>query len=183
MSRIGQKPIEVKPGIEVKIENHRVFLKNEKGEFEYELPKGLSARQEADKIMVERKNDDYKALHGLYRQLIQNGVTGLTEGFSKKLIIKGVGFRAVVEGDKLVLQVGFSHLIYVKIPEKVIVVVNKNVIEISGIDKQKVGQFAAQVRAVKKPEPYKGKGIMYEDEHIIRKAGKAGKAGVAGGSL
>ena len=122
MSRIGQKPIEVKPGIEVKIENRGVLLRNEKGEFVYELPKGISARQEADKIIVERKNDDYKALHGLYRQLIQNGMTGLTEGFSKKLIIKGVGFRAVVEGDKLVLQVGFSHPIYVSIPEKVMVV-------------------------------------------------------------
>lgn len=183
MSRIGQKPIEIKQGLEIKIENHGILLKNEKGEFIYELPKGLSVRQDANMIIVERKNDDYKALHGLYRQLIQNAVLGLTEGFSKKLIIKGVGFRAAVEDDKLLLNVGFSHPVYIVIPKEVAVTVNKNVIEISGIDKQKVGQFAAQARAVKKPEPYKGKGIMYEDEHIIRKAGKAGKAGVAGGGV
>lgn len=182
MSRIGQKPIEIKENVEVKIEDRKILLKNEKGEFEFELPRGLSVCRDGDRIIVERKNDSHKALHGLYRQLINNAYLGLIEGFSKKLIIKGVGFRAVIEEGKLVLNVGFSHVVERKIPSGLAVVVNKNVIEISGIDKQKVGQFAAEIRAIKKPEPYKGKGIMYEDERVIRKAGKAGKTGAAAGS-
>lgn len=180
MSRIGQKPVEVPQGLEVKIQDQHILLKNDKGVFEFELPKNITVKQEGDKIIVARKNDLAKALHGLYRQLINNAILGLTVGFSKKLVIKGVGYRAVIEGKELTLNIGFSHPVILKIPDDLTVTINKNVIEISGIDKQHVGQFAAQVRSMKKPEPYKGKGIMYEDEHVFRKAGKAGKT-TAGG--
>ena len=178
MSRIGKKPIIIPEQVEVKIDGGRVTVKGPKGQLTQELHPLVKVVQAGGELKVEVKKPEDKlqaSLWGLFRTLIGNLVEGVTKGFSKQLEINGIGFKAQVQGDKLVLNVGFSHPVEYRIPEGMQMAVDKNVITVSGIDKQQVGQVAAEIRAIKKPEPYKGKGIKYLDEVIRRKAGKVVK--------
>ncbi len=178
MSRIGKKPIAIPAGVEVKLDGSTVTVKGPKATLTREVHPNMAVKIEGDEIIVERPNDQKqnRALHGLTRSLIANMVEGSNTGFSKVLEVNGVGYRAAVQGKTLVLTVGYSHPVEMEIPEGLTAEVNGNKITISGADKQKVGQFAAEVREKRPPEPYKGKGIKYEDEHIRRKEGKAGKS-------
>lgn len=178
MSRIGRMPIAVPSGVTVDIaENNHVTVKGPKGTLERTLPIEMTIKKEGNEVVVQRPNDlkKNKSLHGLTRSLIHNMVTGVSEGYSKTLEINGVGYRAEKSGKKLVLNLGYSHPIEMTDPEGVESKVDGNNIVISGIDKEKVGQFAANIRDKRKPEPYKGKGIKYATEHIRRLAGKTGK--------
>ncbi|MCR5785667.1 MAG: 50S ribosomal protein L6 [Eubacterium sp.] len=178
MSRIGRMPIAIPAGVTVTIaENNQVTVKGPKGTLERVLPAEMEIKQEGDEIVVTRPNDlkKNKSLHGLTRTLINNMVIGVTEGYSKTLEVNGVGFRVAKSGNKLTLNLGFSHPVEMIDPEGVETSVDGNKIVVSGIDKEKVGQFAAEIRDKKRPEPYKGKGIKYADEVIRRKVGKAGK--------
>lgn len=174
MSRIGKKPIIIPGGVEVKIEGGKVFVKGPLGELERVFDKVILIKKEDDviKLTLQKKSVKANALWGTYASLISGMVEGVSRGFSKKLIVEGIGYKAQIEGRVLVLSLGFSHPIKVSIPEGVDIKVDKNKIEVSGIDKQLVGETAATIRASKKPEPYKGKGIRYENEVIRRKAGK-----------
>ena len=179
MSRVGRMPIAIPAGVTVDIaENNDVTVKGPKGELSRVFPAEMSIAIEADEIVVRRPNDlkKNKSLHGLTRALLNNMVKGVTEGFSKTLLITGVGYRASKQGNKLVLALGYSHPIEMEEPEGIeIEVPDQNKIIVKGIDKEKVGQCAAEIRSFRAPEPYKGKGIRYEDEHIRRKVGKTGK--------
>lgn len=178
MSRIGRMPIVIPAGVTVEIaENNHVTVKGPKGTLERTLPIEMTIKKEGNEVIVQRPNDlkKNKSLHGLTRSLIHNMVTGVSEGYSKTLEINGVGYRAEKSGKKLVLNLGYSHPIEMTDPEGVESKVDGNNIVISGIDKEKVGQFAANIRDKRKPEPYKGKGIKYATEHIRRLAGKTGK--------
>lgn len=177
MSRIGRQPILVPSGVSVSIESDLVTVNGSKGSLKQVILPGIAVTQEANNLVVTRANDDQsmKANHGLMRSLINNMVIGTSQGFSKKLEINGVGYKAIPQGTDLKLSLGFSHDIIYHIPSDITVVVEQNTVTISGINKQQVGQVAAEIRALKKPEPYKGKGIKYVGEHIIRKSGKAGK--------
>ena len=178
MSRIGKKPIIVPEKTEVKVENNKVMVKGPKGQLEQLLPSKVIVEVNNQDVLVKVENEnikEQKALWGLFRSLINNMVDGVVNGFSKQLEINGIGFKAVVSGKNLLLNVGFSHQVEYLIPEGIDISIEKNLITISGIDKQKVGQVAAEIRAIKKPEPYKGKGIKYIDEVIRRKAGKVVK--------
>ena len=178
MSRIGRMPIAIPAGVTVDIaENNKVTVKGPKGTLERVLPAEMKIKQENGELTVERPNDlkKMKSLHGLTRTLLNNMVTGVTEGFEKKLEVNGVGFRVEGGGQEITMALGFSHPVKYKAPEGIQLEVNKMEITVKGIDKQAVGQAAAEIRALKKPEPYKGKGIKYADEVILRKAGKAGK--------
>ena len=178
MSRIGNKSIVVPAGVEVTVNGSLVTVKGPKGTLTQEFNKRMSIAYENGEITVKRPSDDKldKSLHGLTRTLINNMVTGVTAGFSKELEINGVGYRAAKQGKELVMNLGYSHQVIVpEIDGITIDVPNPNKVVINGIDKQKVGQFACEVRAKRPPEPYKGKGIKYVDEVIIRKDGKAGK--------
>ena len=180
MSRIGLKPINVPAGVELKIEGNCVRVKGPKGELSHEIPEGIQVVQDGSVVKVARTDDDgyYKALHGLTRSLIANMVEGVTNGFSKTLEINGVGYRAAKQGNKLVLTIGYSHPVEIEAePGIEFEVPAPNRIIVKGADKQRVGQVAAEIRSVRPPEPYRGKGIKYLDETIRRKAGKAGKAG------
>lgn len=180
MSRVGKLAITVPAGVTVVQTGQTVTVTGPKGELSTHVLSVVSVAIGEGAVEVTRKNDSKEArsAHGLTRQLIANMVTGVTEGFEKRLEMKGVGYRAAAEGDKkLTLSVGFSHPVVMNAPENVTFKVEKNVIVISGIDKQVVGQIAAEIRKVRPPEPYKGKGIMYLGERIRRKAGKAAKAG------
>ena len=185
MSRIGKQPIKVSQGTEIKIEGDTIKVKGSKGELSFDLPSEIKAEMKEDNILISPKNketaqkesagkktNEASALWGLTRALIFNMVKGVTEGFEKKLEIQGVGYKAAMQGNKLVMQLGFSHPVELETPEGVELKVEKNIIIVSGIDKQKVGQTAAKIRDFKKPEPYKGKGIRYEGEKVRRKAGK-----------
>ncbi|GAB4174638.1 MAG: 50S ribosomal protein L6 [Calditrichia bacterium] len=177
MSRIGYAPIVIPEKVEVKIDKQTVTVKGPKGELQETLNPAITIKQEDGQLVFERPNDDreMKSLHGLCRALINNMIVGVTEGFKKTLKIEGVGFRAEKKGNNVVLQLGFSHNIIFKIPKEVTVdVPNPLTIEVSGINKYLVGQVAAKIRSFRKPEPYKGKGIRYENEVVRRKAGKAG---------
>ena len=179
MSRIGNAPIEIPSGVEVSVAGQDVTVKGSKGELSMTLPGDITAELDDNKLQVNRPGDDgdHKAMHGLARSLVQNMVIGVSEGFSKKLEIVGVGYRAQAKGSNaLELQLGFSHPVNIQAPEGIeFEVPQQTEIIVKGIDKQLVGQVAADIRALKKPEPYKGKGIRYAGEHIIRKAGKAAK--------
>ncbi len=180
MSRVGLKPIVLPAGVELKVEGNTVSVKGPKGQLQQEIPEGIRLVQEANTIKVERPNEEkyYKALHGLTRSLVANMVEGVTKGFSKTLEINGVGYRAAKQGKKLVLTIGYSHPVEFEEPPGIeFEVPGPNRVVVKGIDKQQVGQIAAEIRSTRKPEPYKGKGIKYENEVIRRKAGKAGKAG------
>ena len=179
MSRIGRMPIAVPAGVTVEIaENNHVTVKGPKGTLERTLPSEMDIKLEGEEIIVTRPNDlkKMKSLHGLTRTLIHNMVVGVTEGYTKTLEVNGVGYRVQMQGNNLVMNLGFSHQVIMEAPEGVKVECpSANAIVISGADKQKVGQFAAQVREKRPPEPYKGKAIKYAEEHIRRKEGKAGK--------
>jgi large subunit ribosomal protein L6 len=171
-------PIAVPAGVTVDIaENNHVTVKGPKGTLEKSLPTEMTIKLEGSEVIVTRPNDlkKMKSLHGLTRSLLQNMVTGVTEGYEKKLEVNGVGYRASKAGKKLTLNLGFSHPVEMEDPEGIESTVDGNVIVVKGIDKEKVGQFAAEIRDKKRPEPYKGKGIKYADEVIRRKVGKTGK--------
>lgn len=179
MSRIGSSPITVPAGVDVSVNGANVSVKGPKGELNLELPAKISASVDDGVLNVERENDDrpVKALHGLNRSLINNMVVGVTDGWRKDLEIIGVGYRANAKGpSKLELSLGFSHSIEVEAPEGITFdVPEPTKIGVIGIDKQAVGQVAAVIRSYRKPEPYKGKGVRYVGERVVRKAGKAGK--------
>ncbi|MBQ1452100.1 MAG: 50S ribosomal protein L6 [Clostridia bacterium] len=177
MSRIGRMPIAIPAGVEVKLDGNTVSVKGPKGELTRTVHQNMKVEVNGAEVTVTRPNDDKenRSLHGLTRTLIANMIKGVTDGFSKELEVNGVGYRASVEGNKLVLNVGYSHPVEMPLPDGIKAEVNDKKITISGIDNQKVGQFAAEVREQRPPEPYKGKGIKYMDEHIRRKEGKAGK--------
>ena len=177
MSRVGRSPITIPSGVTVTIEPAQITVNGSKGSLNMTQLEGITVAQEAEQILVSRANDEPKvrAKHGLVRALIQNMVTGVSTGFSKQIEINGVGYRVAMAGSNLKLNIGFSHDVTYKIPAGVTATVEQNIITISGIDRQQVGQVAAEIRALKKPEPYKGKGIKYVGERIIRKSGKSGK--------
>ncbi|NOQ40221.1 MAG: 50S ribosomal protein L6 [Anaerolineales bacterium] len=179
MSRIGRLPVEVPSGVDVKINGSQVKIKGPKGEMEFTFSPSIDLSFKDGEINVTRSSDarEMRSLHGTTRALIQNMIIGVTDGFQKELQLVGVGYRAAMQGKNLVLNVGYSHQVEVEPPQGIDIVVGDRAqqIFISGIDKQKVGQVAADIRKIRKPEPYKGKGIRYKDERIRRKAGKAGK--------
>ncbi len=179
MSRIGRMPIAVPAGVTVEIaENNKVTVKGPKGTLERVLPSEMEIKLEGAEITVSRPNDlkKMKSLHGLTRTLLNNMVVGVTDGFQKKLEVNGVGYRAAKAGKVLTLSLGYSHPVEMTDPEGIETVLEgQNVIIVKGIDKEKVGQFAAEIRDKRRPEPYKGKGIKYADEVIRRKVGKTGK--------
>ncbi|MBU9725964.1 50S ribosomal protein L6 [Diplocloster modestus] len=178
MSRIGRMPIAVPAGVTVDIaENNKVTVKGPKGTLERVLPSEMELKMEDGQVVVTRPNDlkKMKSLHGLTRTLINNMVVGVTNGYEKVLEINGVGYRAAKSGKKLTLSLGYSHPVEMEDPEGLESKVDGNKITVSGIDKEKVGQYAAEIRDKRRPEPYKGKGIKYADEVIRRKVGKTGK--------
>ncbi|HDM31800.1 MAG TPA: 50S ribosomal protein L6 [bacterium] len=184
MSKIGKKPIEIPNNVKVEIQGQRVLVEGPKGKLEKEFPSEIKIEMKEGKIFLSPKIEEkklkgklkkIKALWGLTRQLIFNMIEGVTKGFEKKLVIQGLGYRANMEGDTLVLQVGFSHPVKVTFPKEIKVTVEKNIISVSGIDKELVGQIAAKIRNVKPAEPYKEKGIKYLGERIKRKVAKKAK--------
>lgn len=185
MSRVGKKPIPIPENVEVKIEGQKVMVRGPKGELQREVLPEIRVEVENGKVLVSAQKETKRtpAFWGLTRALISNMVKGVSEGYEKKLEIQGVGYRANLEGEDLVLQVGFSHLVKIKKLDGIKFSVEKNIITISGIDKELVGQIAAKIRKVRPPEPYKGKGIRYLGEQVRRKAGKkvvtAGAPGAA----
>jgi large subunit ribosomal protein L6 len=177
MSRIGKQPIVIPDGVTVEVTNGEVQAKGPKGTLRCSVPVGISAKVEGGKLIFQRPDEkkESRARHGLARALANNLVVGVSTGFSKRLEIEGVGYRADVKGKVLNLLLGFSHPVTVEIPEGLKVAVEGNTkLHIEGADKQLVGQFASDVRSLRPPEPYKGKGVRYDDEHIRRKVGKAG---------
>lgn len=173
MSRIGNRKIEVPEGVTVKVENDVVTVTGPKGSLSQKMLKGISLEQEGNKITLTRVNDAAKAMHGTMNALLHNMILGVTKGYEKGLEIIGVGYRFNVAGNKLTINAGYSHPVVMDVPEGLTVEAPSNTeIVVKGIDKVLVGEFAANVRKVRKPEPYKGKGIRYKDEHIQRKEGK-----------
>ena len=176
MSRIGKKPVSIPKGVDVKVENdNTVIVKGPKGMLSYKFHPNMKIKVEENQIIVERPNDETfnKALHGTTRALLNNMVKGVTEGFTEELEIVGIGYRGAVKGKTLELTLGYSHPVIYEIPEGIqITMEGTNIIKISGIDKQKVGQVAAEIRSFREPDPYKGKGIRYKGEVIKLKAGK-----------
>lgn len=177
MSRIGKAPITVPSGVNVDITPENITVTGSKGTLSQFTMPGIKVAQEDSQLVVTRIDDEaeHRAKHGLMRTLIDNMVVGVSKGFEKKLEINGVGYRANVAGNAVKLSLGFSHEITFNLPQGVNASIEQNIITISGINKQQVGQVAAEIRALKKPEPYKGKGIKYVDERILRKSGKSGK--------
>lgn len=174
MSRIGKQPISLSEKVQAEIEDNNIKIKGPLGELSLEVPSSLKLAKEGSELSLQlsKKSAGSRALWGLYRALVANMVEGVSKGFEKTLEIEGVGYRAEVSGNDLVLSLGYSHPVRMPIPEGLKVEVEKSKIKISGIEKQQVGQFAADIRSKRKPEPYKGKGIRYEGEHIRRKVGK-----------
>jgi large subunit ribosomal protein L6 len=176
MSRIGKKPITIPANIEIKIANDSISIKGPKGELIQNIHPLVKVEKKDQEIIVNVINPDNKqqrSLWGLFNRLIQNMIIGVTQGFEKKLEVIGIGFRVNLQGQKLILNLGFSHPVEFVLPKGIAAAVDKNTITITGIDKYLVGEIAAQIRRIKKPEPYKGKGIKYADEIIKKKAGKA----------
>jgi len=187
MSRVGRTPITVPPKVQVNwTDSNFVTIKGPKGELSYQILPDLSLKLEDGSLTVSRPSDskEHKAMHGLYRTLINNMVVGVTNGYTKQLEIHGIGYRAAKMGDSLIIQVGYSHPVEVQAPKGISFTVDgvdpatkATKISVTGIDKQLVGEVAANIRRIRKPEPYKGKGIRYAGENVRRKAGKAGKVG------
>ena len=178
MSRIGRTPVPVPTGVEITVEGRELTVKGPKGTLERRLPGDISVRQEGAEVIVERPDDERenRALHGLVRSLVNNMVLGVSQEFTKELEIIGVGYRANMQGSTLDLALGFSHPVRVDAPDGIsFEVPAPNRIVVRGIDKEKVGQVAADIRAIRKPEPYKGKGVRYLGEYVARKAGKTAK--------
>lgn len=177
MSRIGKLPITIPSGVSVTLNDDSISVNGTKGSLSRPVLKGIKITQEDDKLVLTRVNDEavHRANHGLMRTLVNNMVVGVSQGFNKKLEVIGVGYRVQAQGNGLKLTLGYSHEINFSLPEGISANVEQNVITITGIDKQKVGQVASEIRELRKPEPYKGKGIKYEGEYIIRKSGKSGK--------
>jgi large subunit ribosomal protein L6 len=183
MSRVGKNPIIVPQGTSIQVAGGEILVKGQKGELRKTLPPKINLKEEENKLLVSVKNAQEKGINslwGTWRSLIANMVLGVTNGFEKVLEINGVGYRAELKGKTLVLHVGFSHPIEYQLPEGISMKVEKNIITVSGVDKQLVGEAAAQIRKIKKPEPYKGKGIKYQNEIIRRKSGKSLKGASAG---
>jgi large subunit ribosomal protein L6 len=175
MSRIGKQPIAIPPKVKVEIKGQHVQVEGPKGKLNWELPRRTGIKVDAGKVLVSRQGDDAeaKALHGLSRALVNNMVRGVTEGFVKKLEIQGVGFKAAVQGKTVNLSLGYSHPVIYDIPDQIKVTVEENTkLTIEGPDRQVVGQVASEIRSFYPPEPYKGKGVRYADERVIRKEGK-----------
>jgi len=179
MSRIGIKPIALTDQLNLVLNDGRAVITGPRGELSVTVPHGISVTQKDSQIVVSRQSENklYKSLHGTVRSLLQNAVTGVSTGFEKKCDIIGIGYRAAIEADDLVLQVGYTHPVRLAIPKSLNVKLEKNTVVIGGNDRQEVGQFAAIVRAVRPPDRYKGKGIRYQGEIIKLKPGKATKAG------
>ena len=179
MSRIGKKSIEIPEGVQLEIKGNIVKMKGPKGELIREIPDGILVEEKGKELTVKIKNENKtkksSAFWGLFKVLSENDILGVSRGFEKQLEIQGVGFKASIEGDKLKLELGFSHCLELEIPKDLAVKVEKNIIIVSGPSKEKVGQFGANIRKLKPPEPYKGKGIRYLGENVRRKEGK--KAG------
>ena len=177
MSRIGKQPIDIPSGVTITVDLDVITVSGTKGTLTQFTMPGITVKQEGSQIIVARVDDEApnRAKHGLMRSLVNNMVTGVSAGFSKQLELNGVGYRAALAGNGLKLNLGFSHEVNYALPQGVTAAVEQNIITISGIDKQQVGQAAAEIRALKKPEPYKGKGLKYVGERIIRKSGKSGK--------
>ncbi|MFY9484039.1 MAG: 50S ribosomal protein L6 [Patescibacteria group bacterium] len=183
MSKIGRKPVPINPGVTVELKGSELFVRGQKGELSVAIPSQLSVTIKDNELTVTPnvKTKESASLHGMARNIIQNAVTGVSDGFTRKLEMKGTGYRAEVKEGSLTLIVGFSHPVAMTIPQGITAAVERNVVIIlAGSDRQKLGHFAAQIRAVRPPEPYKGKGIKYEQEIIKRKPGKAAKAAQAG---
>ena len=174
MSRIGIRPIKIEEGVSIEITPRRVIAKKDQNQLELGVPEGINVKQDGDNIFVTRENDskDLKSKHGLIARLLKNIITGVNDGFNRELEFKGTGYRASVDGNAIVLNMGYSHEIKISIPDGITVVVKKNSIIISGINKEEIGKLAAVIRDVRPPEVYKGKGIKYKEELIRRKAGK-----------
>jgi len=177
MSRIGKLPVKLPEGVTCEIHGRTVSVTGPKGELKQTFLPQVSVSEVDGNLIVERKSDNDKAAHGLTRALLFNMVEGVSSGFAKELEMTGIGYRAILEGEDLVLAIGYSHPVNIKAPNGIKFGVANGKIQVSGIDKAAVGQIAANIRAVRKPEPYKGKGIHYIGEHIRRKAGKTAKAG------
>ena len=179
MSRIGKIPIQIKENVDINISQDRITVKGPKGELSVPNSSRVKVEYKDGLVTVQRRSDqkEDKAFHGLYRSLINNMVIGVSEGFSKELEIRGIGYRVAMENNKLVINVGYSHSVTVDPVDGIeFNITDNNFIKISGIDKQLVGQVAANIRSIRKPEPYKGKGIRYKDEIVVKKAGKSAKA-------
>jgi len=181
MSRIGKQPVPIPAKVQVNLDGSEVTVKGPKGELYHKFPVDITIAEEDGQIIVTRPTDQrhHRALHGMTRALINNMVIGVSEGFEKVLSIQGVGYRAEMEGKTLVMHLGYSHPIPVEPPENVEFVVEERgrIVRVKGIDKQVVGELAANIRKLRPPEPYKGKGVRYQGEYVRRKAGKAGKIG------
>jgi large subunit ribosomal protein L6 len=177
MSRIGRSPIQIPSGVTVTLADDAVKVVGPKGELSEKVLSGVAVNIDGETLSVERQNDERisRGNHGLMRTLINNMVVGVTKGFEKKLVLTGVGYRVSVAGPDLKLKIGLSHEVNYKIPSDITISVEQNTIKVEGNSKQRVGQIAAEIRSYKKPEPYKGKGIAYENERILRKSGKSGK--------
>ena len=178
MSRIGKKPVTIPAGVEVNIDGQNVTVKGPKGTLEHTIAAPITAKIEGTEILVERPNDERlsRSLHGLTRTLIDNMVVGVTEGYKKDMEIVGTGYRVIAKGSDLEFSLGYSHTILVKAPEGITFqVADQTHFSVNGINKQQVGEVAANIRKLRKPEPYKGKGVRYVGEYVRRKAGKAGK--------
>jgi large subunit ribosomal protein L6 len=177
MSRIGKQPIDLPGGVTITVDDSKITVSGSKGTLEQFTMPGVKVAQRDNQVVVTRENDEAanRARHGLMRSLVSNMVQGVSQGFEKKLEINGVGYRVAQQGAGLKFNLGFSHDVIYNVPAGINVAVEQNIVTVSGIDKQQVGQVAAEIRSLKKPEPYKGKGIKYADVRIIRKSGKSGK--------
>lgn len=178
MSRIGKLPITIPSGVEVNYNDAKVVIKGKFGTLETKIPETILIQQDDNILTVSLKNEirSFRSLHGLYRTLINNMIIGVSEQFELILILKGVGYRAVVQANQIVLNLGYSHPVNIEIPESISVeVIQNTTVILKSCDKELLGLFAANIRAWRRPEPYKGKGILYKNEQILRKAGKAGK--------
>jgi large subunit ribosomal protein L6 len=177
MSRVGKLPVPIPSGVTITADDNEITVTGSKGTLKQFTMPGISVKQEGEEVIVSRIDDQpmHRAKHGLMRALVNNMVVGVDKGFEKKLEINGVGYRVAMTGTDLKFNLGFSHDVIYKIPEGINIKTEQNTITVSGISRQQVGQVAAEIRALKKPEPYKGKGIRYAGERILRKSGKSGK--------